>query len=184
MRAEGKDVFAVLKAFDSPDNLHLFEPGNTIIEPEINLSHIPTIATVSPDIPRYKQFGNNGGIKLYMPVYEKKELLGICDYLQSREDANKVHTEEEEKKRYRQFGGMIRQVFPADEGMAQEYEAAQLKAIRQFFINGDTFDTICLNTGAISSYAMRYEVDQEHLDEPFCYARLNFVSDDVAMKLF
>jgi hypothetical protein len=132
---DANDIFLSLKKHDMYHrSLYLIEPGLRIkIGPY--LTDIPTLITVcSSDISCYHQFQKHGGVYFYMPCYTEQELLTLGHYLRGgkKDDDDddvtspptsipsrlpegmdeKEYTEESLKNRFKQFGGIIRSVFP------------------------------------------------------------------------
>ena len=106
----------LLDCFDPETSLYLMEPGITVAEPFIEGLLIPTLATVSPNPARYKEFCKNGGIAMYMPVFTLPELLAIGKYLLENEHVPELlqpeYSSEQITKRFHQFGGIFRHVLP------------------------------------------------------------------------
>jgi hypothetical protein len=66
----------LLDCFNPGKVAYFYEPK--VLKAEPTESNLWTIATVSPDPIRYKQFAKRGGVDtFYMPPYEKEELLVI-----------------------------------------------------------------------------------------------------------
>jgi hypothetical protein len=149
---DANDIFLSLKKHDMYHrSLYLIEPGLRIkIGPY--LTDIPTLITVcSSDISCYHQFQKHGGVYFYMPCYTEQELLTLGHYLRGgkKDDDDvtspptsipsrlpegmdeKEYTEESLKNRFKQFGGIIRSVFPLSRHYLDDIQDKQNQAIRE-----------------------------------------------------
>ena len=107
----------ILRYFNSKVTLYLLEPGeSTGVSPYYVGIKCPIFITVSPDTRRYKEFRKNGGICVYMPIYEFEELLDIGKYLldqgQIPVDMSSLYSPENIKDRFEEYGGIFRYVLP------------------------------------------------------------------------
>jgi hypothetical protein len=148
------DIFTSLKKHYQK-SLYMMEPGMKVkIGPY--LTDIPTLITVcSSDISCYHQFQKHGGVYFYMPCYTEQELLTLGHYLRGgkKDDDDddddvtspptsipsrlpegmdeKEYTEESLKNRFKQFGGIIRSVFPLSRHYLDDIQDKQNQAIRE-----------------------------------------------------
>ena len=107
----------ILRYFNSKVTLYLLEPGeSTGVSPYYVGIKCPIFITVSPDTRRYKEFRKNGGICVYMPIYEFEELLDIGKYLldqgQIPVDMSSLYSPENITARFEEYGGIFRYVLP------------------------------------------------------------------------
>ncbi len=126
----------ILKYFNPAVTLYLFEPAGTKnMEPYYDDIRCPILATVSPDTSRYKEICKNGGLRLYMPIYERQQLLDVGSYLLDQKTlpeslrADNVYSPKNISDRYGIFGGIIRHVLPATSGKLLQAEAARRDAL-------------------------------------------------------
>jgi len=179
----------VVKAFNSVNNLYLFEPGASSKQPFFEGLRIPTVATVPPNPVHFKEFVKNRAEMTYMPAYEEEELLGIGDYLRENglvpSGMEEEYTEEKIKERYETFGGILQQVFPTTTQDIEGQIEKQNQAIEDCDISRLVlFNSVALNNGDVSSYIMQYEVDKTG-DDAFVISgtRLNSISNGVLEKI-
>ena len=126
----------ILEYFNPAVTLYLFEPAGTKnMEPYYDNIRCPILATVSPDTSRYKEICKNGGVRLYMPIYERQQLLDVGSYLLDQKTfpeslrADNVYSPKNISDRYEIFGGIIRHVLPANIEKLLEAEAARRDAL-------------------------------------------------------
>ena len=123
----------LLRCFDPETSLYLMEPEVSMAEPFIGGLFIPTLATVSPNPARYKEFCKNGGIAMYMPVFTLPELLAIGKYLLENEHVPELlqpeYSSEQITKRFHQFGGIFRHVLPVSLDYLDLCRSSQSEAI-------------------------------------------------------
>jgi len=193
-RLEALEVFhvhtpAVVDAFNSVNNLYLFEPGASSEQPYFEGLKIPTVATVPPNPVRYKEFVKNRAQMTYMPAYEEEELLGIGDFLRENDlvpsGMEEEYSEEKIKDRYETFGGIMRQVFPATINDKTLHMKTQTLAIGNCeFSRLLSLNSAALDAAEVSSDVMQYDVDKTG-DDAFRVrgVRLSFVSNKVLEKL-
>jgi hypothetical protein len=117
------DIRKILNSFVAETTLYFFEPDFTKHEPVS--TDIPTMITVSPDILRYKEFlKQKGSARLYMPVWTEAESLAVGKTL------SPALPEEEVKKRFQEFGGILRYVF-GSEDVQEEARSNRRQAITE-----------------------------------------------------
>lgn len=208
IREEGIEVFDISNetVYEVPDtklifrslltrnqklkSLYLMEPGASNNEPyRLN---IPTLITVSPNTSRYKEFLKHRAIPFYMPSYSEQELLTIGRYLRGTgrvpEDMEEEYKEESLKKRFKQYGGIIRHVLPTSiDNMlvtlnAQRSVLLDVKDMNQavHILSAETIED-----KRVSHFIAQYEVPCTTEDNTikFRQAHLEIVSEDVRNKL-
>ena len=172
-------TYNVLSALNGPDNLYLFEPEGTVVEPLFEGLVIPTLITVSPNILRYKEFKKNGGKIVYMPVYDLDEPLGIGAYLRDNglvpPGMDAEYTDKKISGRYARYAGAIRLVLPMTASRVKEHLAEQNEAIQEADFSGLMYGTMRTNRGITSGYVMQYDVERNGV--AFRSAGLRFVGD-------
>ena len=175
----------LLDCFDPETSLYLMEPGKTMEEPFIESLRIPTLATVSPNPARYKEFCKNGGVAMYMPVFTLLELLAIGKYLLENEHVPELlqpeYSSEQITKRFHQFGGIFRHVLPVSLAFLDMCRRSQSKAISKcnahaLLVSGNIEDA------DVSQFIMQYDVERDG-KSPFRKYRLNFVNESVASQV-
>ena len=175
----------LLGCFDPETSLYLMEPGISVAEPFIEGLLIPTLATVSPNPARYKEFCKNGGIAMYMPVFTLAELLAIGKYLLENEHVPELlqpeYSSEQITKRFHQFGGIFRHVLPVSLKYLDMCRSSQSKAISKcnahaLLVSGDVEDA------DVSHFIMQYDVERDG-GSPFRKYRLSFVNESVASQV-
>ena len=129
----GIDI-TLVSCFDPKTTLYLMEPVRALEEPLA--CNLPTLATVSPNIRRYKEFCKNGAIMYYMPLFTLKELLSIGEYMVANDGRLSKNTEllaefnqENIHKRYEEFGGIFRHVLPASLDYLDDVRLEKARAI-------------------------------------------------------
>ena len=154
----------LLRCFDPETSLYLMEPGITVAEPFIEDLLIPTLATVSPNPARYKEFCKNGGIVMYMPVVTLAELLAIGKYLLENEHVPELlqpeYSSEQITKRFHQFGGIFRHVLPLSLDYLDMCRSSQSEAISKcnahaLLVSGNVEDV------DVSHFIMQYDVERD-----------------------
>ena len=176
----------LLDCFDPETSLYLMEPGVSVEEPHFGgFLRIPTLATVSPNPARYKEFCKNGGIAMYMPVFTLRELLAIGKYLLENEHVPELmqpeYSSEQITKRFHQFGGIFRHVLPLSLDYLNMCRRSQSEAISKcdahaLLVSGNVEDA------DVSHFIMQYDVERDG-KFPFCNYRLNFVNESVASQV-
>ena len=121
--------------FNSTVTLYLLEPGGTTgVAPYINDIQCPIFVTVSPDTRSYKEFRKNGGICVYMPIYEFEELLDIGKYLLDQEQISgymrSLYSPENITDRFKEYGGIFRYVLPFTLKALQDVRSQKGDALR------------------------------------------------------
>ena len=116
---------AVLKCFDPATTLYFYEPGSTSIEPIRDNHKLSTLATMSPDIKRYKEFRKRARI-MYCPVYTKTELLAIGRDMRQPargfpSDVGDLYSDANISQRFDAFNGIFRYVLPESMEKAFDY---------------------------------------------------------------
>ena len=111
---------------DPETSVYLFEPGNSLIEPEYDLNDdIRLFSTCSPNEVRYKEFCKNGAMKFYMPCWTLKELKLVGSHIAENFKVKDFMGPQAIEKRYKRFGGIIRYVIPKSEGFLNTVKAKQ-----------------------------------------------------------
>ena len=176
---------SLLDCFDPETSLYLMEPGKAVVEPHFEGLRIPTLATVSPNPARYKEFCKNGGAALYMPVFTLPELLAIGKYLLENKHVPELlqpeYSSELITKRFHQFGGIFRHVLPVSLAYLDMCRSSQSEAIRScnahaLLVSGN------VERADVSHFIMQYDVERDG-KSPFRRYRLNFVNESVASQV-
>ena len=119
----------VLECFDPATTLYFYEPGETHGVEPVGLTHeLPTLATMSPDESRYKEFKKNAEI-MYCPVYTGEELLAIGRDMRQLargfpDELLDLYSDANINKRFDTFNGIFRYVLPKSEKEADRNIAA------------------------------------------------------------
>ena len=176
----------LLKCFDPKVTLYLYEPGNLKTEPYFDGLRLPILATVSPDSSRYKEFSKNKATKLYMPTYTCDELLAAGDYLLKRgrvtDDMTELYSPDEIKKRYNDFGGIIRHALPDSVTILGDiYKKSEL-AVGNCDAKGIISNLNTIEDEMVSSFVMAMVVQRSGL-ERFRNFNTTFVSDNIRIKI-
>ena len=127
----------ILYYFDPEVTLYLFDPSTSKnMESYCDNFEYSTLATVSPDSSRHKYFVRNKRmLPLYMPIYERQELLDVGNYMLGQETfpeslrSDDFYSPKNISDRYRLFGGVIRYVLPASIEKLHQYRAALDRAL-------------------------------------------------------
>jgi hypothetical protein len=175
----------IFEIFDPETSLYLMEPGETVTEPFFAGLNIPTLATVSPMLARYKEFCKNGGLRLYMPVFTLPELLAIGQHLMSTgrvpDELLEAYSPASIQSRFETFGGILRHVLPLsladlDDCILEQQEAVASCDTHALLVSGN------LERVDVSHYIMQYKVHTKGVN-PFRTFELNFVSESVAAQV-
>jgi len=116
----------VLTCFDPATTLYFFEPSTTKnVEPLCDFHKLPTLATMSPDESRYKEFCKTAGT-MYCPVYTKEELLVIGRDMRRpvrgfHSDFGDLYSDTNIRKRFDIYGGIFRFVLPRSVAAAAKH---------------------------------------------------------------
>ena len=78
------NIVSILRCFDPATTLYFFEPGKSKTEPEWDTTTMSIMATLSPELSRYKEFLKNGAKKIFMPLFTEDELLTIGRHMIGR----------------------------------------------------------------------------------------------------
>jgi hypothetical protein len=164
----------------------MFEPGFSRRETYAS-GFERTLITASPDTSRYKEFLKNKGIPLYMPSWEKNELMALFHYGEKNgwfkdSKTKDLYSEESVTERIRMFGGIIRHVF-----IESTNELEGLMSMRDETLNTvdvkKLLEAQSLEDAQISNYIKQYQVyfDKDDFQGSFSRNRkyLDFVSDEV-----
>jgi hypothetical protein len=167
----------LISCFDPRKSLYLYEPGGSLNSPHYVGLSIPTVCSVSPDIRRYKEFGKNGGVKLYMPTWTLSELLAVRRFVADRDPEQMKLTESDIEQRFSEFGGIFRHVFSDDVATIrnQQDEAVALLDPRNFLIDN-------IDRGHLSHLIAQFNV---RTDGPraFREAHIDLVSAEIQEKI-
>jgi hypothetical protein len=115
----------VLKCFDPATTLYFYEPGQTHGVEPVGLTHaLPTLATMSPDESRYKEFSKRAET-MYCPVYTGKELLAIGRDMRQPargfpDDLLDLYSDANISERFNDYNGIFRYVLPETEEEAKD----------------------------------------------------------------
>jgi hypothetical protein len=176
----------LLDCFDPETSLYLMEPAESRIEPHFASLYLPTLATVSPDSSRYKEFCKNSGKAVYMPTFTLKELQAIGKYQLDEgkvpQELKEEYSPEQITERFRRYGGIIRHVLPESIYYSKTCIENQKKAIKScdahaLLVSQD------LEDHDVSHFIMQYSVKWVNTERPFWDISLDFVSDDIASKM-
>ena len=119
------------------------------------------LATVSPNIVRYKEICKNGGEKLHMPTFELYELLSLGRYMLDKgvvpKDLIDLDTPANITQRFSIFGPIVRHVLPVSmkhlNRIGEEQSEVIMKADLSFLDRpGDIEDA------GVSHYVLKYSV--------------------------
>ena len=156
------DAMATYKASNC---LYFFEPESTHAAISYAGLHLPILATVSPDIVRYKEFNKNGGAKVFLPTYRLDELQALGAYLLSEKDVKadselgQAYSSTEIAARFHQFGGIFRHVLPCNMDALTLCRTSQIEAI-QCAISSNTYKPANIEIGEGSHYLSKYAVKE------------------------
>jgi hypothetical protein len=164
-----------LNALDPSKCLYLYEPGNNKrTEPQI--MNLKSLATVSPNHKRIKEYLKNSGTPMFMPTWTWDELKQVGSYLRRLHPHNTLYSEDSIMTRFEQFGGILRYVVPASEGFLVGVNRKQEAALTQVDFSVLLHENTAIDgdgTYNVSHFLLHYVVDQEN----FLYFRLAFHSN-------
>lgn len=184
--------------FDPKITQFWFEPGTTTYVPvSIDDVAFPVLATVSPDLKRYKEFAK-AAKKAYMPLFTLSELLRIGDDIRNRPNTpqaiKNLLTSETIEERFNEFNGIFRYIFLHGDEL-EEVRDKRNDAL-DALINGElgklfAFPTIESNPDEqrrhISHLILKYDVTyDENSTKPvdnFSKVRFSFVSAEIKDKI-
>ena len=155
---------SVLEYFDPATTLYFFEPGSTDgVEPIVDELRLSTLATMSPNIKRYKQFRKDAAT-MYCPVYTKAELLVIGRDMRQPargfpSDLGDLYSDANISQRFDAFNGIFRFVLPKTQEEADGYltqRDAYLKSMDATKLINENPSTMVERTAG--SYALMYDV--------------------------
>jgi len=125
----------VVRAFDPKQSLYLFEPLALVMEPHFAGVETPTLATVSPNVGRYKEFVKNGAKKLYMPTWALEDLLAVGNHMKAQGSISEAmiphFSAKEIEARFNEFGGIIRYVLPEGLHVVEEARKDRREAVQR-----------------------------------------------------
>lgn len=180
----------LLECFDPKSTLYLYEPGELKAEPFFSGVKLPTLATVSPDSKRYKEFTKNGGLKMFMPTYTSDELSAAGDYLLKQshlsEAMKDLYSPVNIAKRHDEFGGIFRHVLPSSVKLLQDYYEKRRLAIgncnaKNILSNINSIE-VEDGTETVSSFVMAMIVERSG-EGRFRKYKTDFVSVDVQRQV-
>ena len=130
----GEASSSLLECFDPEVTLYLFEPAQwETDQPFFSEIDHSTLATISPDSTRYKEFCKNGATQMKMPIYTRDELLAAGDYLLKQshfpEAMKDLYSPLNIAKRHDEFGGIFRHVLPTSVKSLETYYKKRQLAI-------------------------------------------------------
>lgn len=180
-------IATLLRCFDPAITLYFFDPAKTKgIEPFADESgtDMSTLATMSPDISRYKEYKKIART-VYMPVFTEKELLAIGKDMRISIGFPQVmevlYSEGSIRSRYAMYNGIIRHVLPQDDLVVAEAKSDREFAFENIsaasFLNGN------LERQTISSYLAVYDVAVDQGGYNFTKYHLCPVNLEVAVEL-
>ncbi len=154
-----------VELFDQNKILYLFEPGSDKDKEPLLLLDPISIATVSPNARRIKEFSKMAAMR-YMPVWTLPELHVVGAHLRGvfagDTDMQVLYSVAEIEARFEMFGGILRYVLPVDRDTLQTYFMKRQTGIEN--VNFHILSKAGLNIdGAqtnISHHAMHYDVDR------------------------
>jgi hypothetical protein len=152
-----------LNRFDPEKCLYLFEPGNDkVTEPDHGL--LKTIATVSPNPLRIKEYTKKGAMRIYMPTWKLNELKQIGTYFRrSVRKCDVGFSEADIEERFDMFGGILLYIFPFSAANLEQILENQKQARKRVSYS------VLLSEGAIidsdgvdnvSHFFLQYDVDE------------------------
>jgi len=164
----------VLRCFDPATTLYFYEPGQTRGVEPVGLIHaLPTLATMSPDESRYKEFRKDA-TTMYCPVYTGEELLAIGGDMRQAargfpDELLDLYSDANISERFDDFNGIFRYVLPksADDVKKNlEDRDAYLKTSSMELIDANLSTLVQRVAG---TFALVYEVDRlDTGDWDFC----------------
>ena len=176
----------LLLCFDPKLTLYLFEPAELKQEPFYHGVQSPTLATVSPDSRRYKEFTKNGAIRVYMPTYTCDELLAAGDYLMKQSHFPKamkdLYSPVKIAKRHDEFGGIFRHVLPSSVKVLQDYYEKRRLAIDNCNAKDILSNRNSIEDETVSSFVMAMIVERSG-EGRFRNYKTDFVSVDVQRQV-
>ena len=101
----------LLRCFDPKKAIYLYEPEASLNEPHFGGLRIPTVCTPPPDTSIYKEFLNNGAVKLEMPTWTLPELQAVRTFIADRTPERMPLTEGDIAGRFHEVGGSFSDVF-------------------------------------------------------------------------
>jgi len=175
----------LLELFDESTAEYWFEPDSSKTEPFYDGIELPILITVSPNIDRYKEFSKNGAVMSYMPVYELEELLAIGQYMIKNSKGNNLNdfqkyilSDESIIKKYEEYDGIIRHVFPYVKKQEEEIILLKNQALKEF--NYKSFKvTMNIENSNISHLLAKYVVNKSD----FSKVTYQFVNNNTVMRM-
>jgi hypothetical protein len=160
---EVSENIRLLKFFNPETSLYLFEPGTQKDkEPYFEELDIATLATVSPDRRRYKEFCKNRGIKMYMPVWTKDDLITAGQYLLKNKDVpnqlEEYYSSDSIAARFNEYNGIFRHVLPIQIEQIHNLTKERKRAIQEADIKS-ILNVVDLDPLSVSHYLMIYDVN-------------------------
>jgi hypothetical protein len=157
-----------LKAFDPTTCLYLYEPG-TDKSNEPDFVDMKSVATVSPNRDRIKEYTKKGALEFYMPTWDLDELKQIGAYLRESPtalefpDALDLYSEAKIEERFISFGGILRYVLPSSEEFLQQSVTKQEQAAKSvdystLLAEGATIDGD--GEKNVSHFLLQYDVNR------------------------
>jgi hypothetical protein len=122
-----------------------------------------SVATVSPNRDRIKEYTKKGALKFYMPTWDLEELKQIGAYLRKLPTALDLYSETGIEERFISFGGILRYVLPSSQAFLEQAVEDQEQAAKSvdystLLAEGATIDS---DGGKnVSHFLLQYDVDR------------------------
>lgn len=177
--------YETLEYFDPRTTIYLYEPLDSLEGPFYADQTLQILATMSLNPVRYHEFCKNNGLKLFMPLYKKVELLAIADYIRNRPvvtaELQNFLSEESVIQRFNEFGGIIRHVLFSTTEILKEVRLTVEEAIKD--CNAYTLlNSSNIENSSVSHFLMQYDV-QRRGPGAFKGRKVVFTSEDMERRL-
>jgi hypothetical protein len=171
----------VLECFDPATTLYFFEPDvTTNVGPIRGTLQLPTLATMSPNIERYKEFQKKAAT-MYCPVYTGKELLAIGRDMRQPargfpDDLLDLYSDANISERFDDFNGIFRYVLPETEEEADKARDDRIKYLKTSSTELIDVNMSTLVQRVAGTFALLYKVGRrangewDFFSEAFMYA--------------
>jgi hypothetical protein len=169
------------KMFDPKKSLYLFEPKRVYHEPTETM--MPTLATVSPDIRRYKEFQKRGASRIFLPTWSEQELLDAGKHMREVSKRTELYSDEKIHQRFELFGGIFRHVFISKSNQVEDLKVQQNRAIvdvtKTKLLAGDLEKETDVS---ISHFVCQFDVKRSG-DAAFMNPSVDFINSRVREKV-
>ena len=156
----------VLQCFDPKTTLYMYEPLLDRVSAPCWVDH-PSLATVSPEPRRYKEYRKQGGKARYMPVWTEPQLLAMARHMRDTNTVPKgmeaLYSDASVRERFSEFGGILRSVLPESDNSLHWQRVGQMKALDNLsdVVLHRYLTAVDVDNQVISTFLAYFDVDMD-----------------------